>query len=68
MCERGYLSPEYAISGHFTRKSDVYSFGVLLLEIVSGGPIVAFDLERGEHFLVNKVCSTNNTNLLSIIV
>nr|GLL24849.1 putative serine/threonine-protein kinase [Ipomoea trifida] len=50
----GYLSPEYAISGHLTRKSDVYSFGVLLLEIVSGGPIVAFDLERGEHFLVNK--------------
>nr|GMC82227.1 putative serine/threonine-protein kinase isoform X2 [Ipomoea batatas] len=26
----------------------------MLLEIVSGGPIVAFDLERGEHFLVNK--------------
>ncbi|CAI9098030.1 OLC1v1034579C1 [Oldenlandia corymbosa var. corymbosa] len=51
----GYLSPEYAISGHLTRKADVYSFGVLLLEIVTGGPVVGFDLERGEYFLVNKV-------------
>ena len=32
----GYMSPEYAMSGHFSVKSDVFSFGVLLLEIVSG--------------------------------
>ncbi|KAF8414026.1 hypothetical protein HHK36_002025 [Tetracentron sinense] len=32
----GYMSPEYAISGHFSVKSDVFSFGVLLLEIISG--------------------------------
>nr|XP_017216802.1 PREDICTED: uncharacterized protein LOC108194362 [Daucus carota subsp. sativus] len=32
----GYMSPEYAIDGHFSAKSDVYSFGVLLIEIVSG--------------------------------
>ncbi|KAK6929207.1 Serine-threonine/tyrosine-protein kinase, catalytic domain [Dillenia turbinata] len=50
----GYLAPEYAISGHLTRKSDVYSFGVLLLEIVSGRSAIDFDLELGEHFLVEK--------------
>ncbi|KAG6532357.1 hypothetical protein ZIOFF_006197 [Zingiber officinale] len=32
----GYMSPEYAMGGHFSEKSDVYSFGVLLLEILSG--------------------------------
>ncbi|KAK8493746.1 hypothetical protein V6N12_034395 [Hibiscus sabdariffa] len=32
----GYMSPEYAMHGHFSMKSDVYSFGVLLLEIITG--------------------------------
>ncbi|XP_024992414.1 G-type lectin S-receptor-like serine/threonine-protein kinase At1g61480 [Cynara cardunculus var. scolymus] len=32
----GYMSPEYAMNGHFSTKSDVFSFGVLVLEIVSG--------------------------------
>ncbi|CAA0394723.1 unnamed protein product [Arabidopsis thaliana] len=32
----GYMSPEYAMRGHFSMKSDVYSFGVLVLEILSG--------------------------------
>ncbi|XP_022716033.1 G-type lectin S-receptor-like serine/threonine-protein kinase At1g11410 isoform X1 [Durio zibethinus] len=32
----GYMSPEYAMQGHFSVKSDVYSFGVLLLEIITG--------------------------------
>ncbi|XP_051132336.1 G-type lectin S-receptor-like serine/threonine-protein kinase At4g27290 [Andrographis paniculata] len=32
----GYMSPEYAVDGHFSVKSDVFSFGVLVLEIVAG--------------------------------
>ncbi|XP_007025873.2 PREDICTED: G-type lectin S-receptor-like serine/threonine-protein kinase At4g27290 isoform X1 [Theobroma cacao] len=32
----GYMSPEYAMGGHFSVKSDVFSYGVLVLEIVSG--------------------------------
>ncbi|KAJ9566305.1 hypothetical protein OSB04_002271 [Centaurea solstitialis] len=32
----GYMSPEYAMNGHFSTKSDAFSFGVLVLEIVSG--------------------------------
>ncbi|XP_074267257.1 G-type lectin S-receptor-like serine/threonine-protein kinase SD1-13 [Silene latifolia] len=41
----GYMSPEYAMEGHFSEKSDVYSFGVLLLEIVSGKRNSSFWLE-----------------------
>ncbi|WJX16720.1 hypothetical protein P8452_06715 [Trifolium repens] len=32
----GYISPEYAVHGHFSAKSDVFSYGVIVLEIVSG--------------------------------
>ncbi|KAM0064939.1 putative protein kinase RLK-Pelle-DLSV family [Helianthus debilis subsp. tardiflorus] len=32
----GYMSPEYAMTGHYSVKSDVYSFGVIVLEIISG--------------------------------
>lgn len=32
----GYMSPEYAVHGHFSTKSDIFSYGVILLEIVSG--------------------------------
>ncbi|PIA38453.1 hypothetical protein AQUCO_02800279v1, partial [Aquilegia coerulea] len=32
----GYMSPEYAVDGHFSVKSDVFSYGVLVLEIISG--------------------------------
>ncbi|RWR88175.1 G-type lectin S-receptor-like serine/threonine-protein kinase [Cinnamomum micranthum f. kanehirae] len=32
----GYMSPEYAMDGHFSVKSDAFSFGVILLEIITG--------------------------------
>ncbi|KAK1421986.1 hypothetical protein QVD17_24796 [Tagetes erecta] len=39
----GYMSPEYAMHGHFSVKSDVFSFGVLVLEIISGKRNKRFD-------------------------
>ncbi|KAF8112051.1 hypothetical protein N665_0068s0018 [Sinapis alba] len=41
----GYMSPEYAMEGHFSIKSDVYSFGVLILEIITGKRNSAFHEE-----------------------
>ena len=38
----GYMSPEYAIKGHFSMKSDVFSFGVIVLEIISGKKNTSF--------------------------
>ncbi|KAK8675381.1 hypothetical protein V6N13_033448 [Hibiscus sabdariffa] len=38
----GYMSPEYAMQGHFSMKSDVYSFGILLLEIITGKKISSY--------------------------
>ncbi|XWS66893.1 hypothetical protein CRYUN_Cryun05aG0240100 [Craigia yunnanensis] len=64
----GYLAPEYAISGRLTRKTDVYSFGVLLLEIISGQTVVNFDLEHGEHYLVQKAWEIYRTNSILQLV
>ncbi|CAA7037126.1 unnamed protein product [Microthlaspi erraticum] len=43
----GYMSPEYAMQGHFSMKSDVYSFGVLVLEIISGKKTSSLDQTDG---------------------
>ncbi|CAA2957581.1 G-type lectin S-receptor-like serine threonine-kinase At4g27290 isoform X1 [Olea europaea subsp. europaea] len=48
----GYMSPEYAIDGHFSVKSDVYSFGVLVLEIVSGKRNRGFSHRDHHHNLL----------------
>ncbi|KAK9913251.1 hypothetical protein M0R45_037074 [Rubus argutus] len=64
----GYLAPEYAVTGHLTRKSDVYSFGVLVLQIISGRTVVDFDLELGEHYLVQKAWEMHKDNRLLDLV
>ncbi|KAL5726243.1 G-type lectin S-receptor-like serine/threonine-protein kinase SD1-1 [Ranunculus cassubicifolius] len=48
----GYMSPEYAIDGHFSVKSDVFSFGVLVLEILSGKKNRAFSHPDHDHNLL----------------
>ncbi|XP_076905060.1 G-type lectin S-receptor-like serine/threonine-protein kinase At4g27290 [Bidens hawaiensis] len=48
----GYISPEYAVHGHFSVKSDVFSFGVLVLEIVSGKKNKGFShKDHNDNFL-----------------
>ncbi|XP_076948854.1 cysteine-rich receptor-like protein kinase 15 [Bidens hawaiensis] len=50
----GYMSPEYAVHGHFSVKSDVFAFGVVVLEIITGKKSSSFlhqdDLDDLPHF------------------
>ncbi|KAI3892660.1 hypothetical protein MKW92_045568 [Papaver armeniacum] len=48
----GYMSPEYAVDGHFSVKSDVFSFGVLVLEIISGKRNKGFYHDNHHHNLL----------------
>ncbi|CAA2958352.1 cysteine-rich receptor kinase 10 [Olea europaea subsp. europaea] len=49
----GYMSPEYAMHGHFSVKSDVFSFGVLVLEIISGKKNSSFYESDGAEDLIS---------------
>ncbi|KAJ0102847.1 hypothetical protein Patl1_06064 [Pistacia atlantica] len=44
---RGYMSPEFQLSGVATQKSDVYAFGVVMLELVSGDEALRFVFDEG---------------------
>ncbi|GLT37916.1 hypothetical protein SLA2020_121980 [Shorea laevis] len=51
----GYMSPEYAVDGHFSIKSDVFSFGVIVLEIISGKKNRGFRHSDHNHNLLGHV-------------
>ncbi|TKY56172.1 LRR receptor serine/threonine-protein kinase [Spatholobus suberectus] len=36
----GYVDPEFYCSGTLNKKSDVYSFGIILLELITGQPVL----------------------------
>ncbi|CAO2840283.1 unnamed protein product [Amaranthus hypochondriacus] len=49
---KGYVAPEYVMTGHLTTMSDVYSFGVVLLELLTGKRCMDKTRPRREHCLV----------------
>ncbi|XP_031116721.1 putative leucine-rich repeat receptor-like protein kinase At2g19210 [Ipomoea triloba] len=46
----GYLDPEYYESHRLTEKSDVYNFGIVILELISGRPVIVVNDEKS-HIL-----------------
>ncbi|XP_008811475.3 L-type lectin-domain containing receptor kinase IX.1-like [Phoenix dactylifera] len=56
MGTRGYIAPEYAVTGKPSKESDVYSFGVVILEIACGRKPIIEDKEmKGKVNLVQWV-------------
>lgn len=43
---RGYMAPEFQVSGVATQKSDVYAFGVVILELLSGEEPLKFRFDE----------------------
>ncbi|XP_031284377.1 putative serine/threonine-protein kinase isoform X2 [Pistacia vera] len=55
-------------SSHISTRVAGTFFGVLLLEIISGRQVVVFDLEQGEHYLVQKAWEVYNAgNLVKLV-
>lgn len=52
---KGYVAPEYVMTGHLTIMSDVYSFGVVLLELLTGRRSMDKIRPKREHSLVEWV-------------
>lgn len=44
---RGYMSPEFQLTGIPTQKCDIYAFGVVILELLSGEEPLKYRLEEG---------------------
>ncbi|KAK7246693.1 hypothetical protein RIF29_41563 [Crotalaria pallida] len=49
---RGYIAPEYVITGKAYKESDIYSLGVVLLEIASGRKPVDLKAKEGQITVV----------------
>ncbi|KAK7391141.1 hypothetical protein VNO78_19545 [Psophocarpus tetragonolobus] len=47
---RGYMAPEFQLTGVATKKTDVYAFGVVILELLSGEEAVKFEFDDGDGY------------------
>ncbi|XP_017257335.1 G-type lectin S-receptor-like serine/threonine-protein kinase RKS1 [Daucus carota subsp. sativus] len=63
----GYMSPEYAMDGLFSRKSDVFSFGVLLLEIITGRKNSSYHSENCLNIIGHVWDLWNESRVLEIV-
>ncbi|KAL2324821.1 hypothetical protein Fmac_023879 [Flemingia macrophylla] len=55
---RGYMAPEFQVSGVATKKTDVYAFGVVLLELLSGEEALRFEFDDDGGYRRTSVVET----------
>ncbi|KAJ1382708.1 S-locus glycoprotein domain [Sesbania bispinosa] len=63
----GYMSPEYALDGHFSTKSDVFSFGVMAWGLWTENKLVDLvDLSLRETYNANQFIKCAHIGLLCV--
>lgn len=62
----GYMPPEYAYTMRVTEAGNVYSYGVVLLELLTGKPVVSGGTELAKWVLCNSVQQDNWDKILDI--
>ncbi|KAL7227562.1 hypothetical protein ACSBR1_022425 [Camellia fascicularis] len=61
---RGYMAPEYLVTGKVIKESNVYSFGVVALEIACGRKSIDLKVPESQTILVEWVWDLYATNRL----
>ncbi|XP_052204600.1 L-type lectin-domain containing receptor kinase IX.1-like [Diospyros lotus] len=61
---RGYMAPEYVVTGKASKESDVYSFGIVALEIACGRKAIDNKVPESQMILVQWVWDLYGTGRL----
>ncbi|GFS36666.1 leucine-rich repeat transmembrane protein kinase family protein [Actinidia rufa] len=64
----GYIPPEYAYTMRVTMAGNVYSFGVILLELLTGKPVVSQGTELAKWVLSNSAKQDRLDHILDVSI
>ncbi|KAL1295190.1 hypothetical protein HN51_056057 [Arachis hypogaea] len=62
---RGYMAPEFQITGVATQKTDVYAFGVVVLELLSGDEALRFEFDGNDGESYRRVSVVDSARVMA---
>ncbi|MED6225322.1 hypothetical protein PIB30_092637 [Stylosanthes scabra] len=62
---RGYMAPEFQITGVATQKTDVYAFGVVVLELLSGDEALRFEFDGDDGESYRRVSVVDSARVIA---